>query len=174
EFWIMVCPINLASEVPAQRTSHHSVGCEVLFAGDTGQRHCRSQPIGSQLAQWSGVFMGDHTGDGPGERRVLGREGVSTLEGSPVKAAKGTKVLAPPFPSSFGLVQNCFWSAARCFRNGQPSLFSGSVPGGRKPLSYVCCCGWGKSFQTSASDFLVVVMTSVESDACVPGRSGIV
>ena len=83
----MVCPINLASEVPAQRTSHHSVGCEVLFAGDTGQRHCRSQPVGSQLAQWSWVFMGDHTGDGPGERRVLGREGVSTLEESPVSVS---------------------------------------------------------------------------------------
>src|SRR5439155_26802490 len=30
QFRIVVCPVNLPPKVPAQRTSHHSVRCEVL------------------------------------------------------------------------------------------------------------------------------------------------
>src|SRR5579863_1655419 len=93
----MMGAIYLAAEIPTQRAADDHVRGKMLLGGDAGDGHRGCQPIRRHLTEPPWIFVGPHTGNGPGNRRVLRGKRCSPLKKISMSVAvKGTLSLGNP------------------------------------------------------------------------------
>src|ERR1700677_611298 len=90
----------------------------MLFRGDARPADCPAKPGGNRRRQWSRILVGDHPGDCPCGRRMLGREGIPALPKLPPVTVLQRTLTAKGILQRVGCskaVDRCLTSQESCF-----------------------------------------------------------
>ena len=80
KFRVVTQVVDFTADEPSDCASHDHVGREVPLSHHARCAHGGGQAIGKKLAERAWVFVRDHAGNRPSDRRMVGREGLAVAK----------------------------------------------------------------------------------------------